>query len=203
MGKNASGVRGGLQPKDGIMAGEPKGVETLKNIKQPEVYRAVKSAISRYEAVLGVRQKYVKLANLPSGMAGAHYTNTKEGVSTGIYLNKKIFNSKKSEIEAVHKKGYESGWSTKTNKPLTHTVTHEMAHATWNDHLKSAGAKNAGKEIKTVYKQWMKDKSKRGYGQYAKTNVNEFFAETITKGIHGKSDKYTRALIDIVKKHKL
>ena len=203
MGKNASGVRGGLQPSDGTYKGEIKGVETLKNIKQPDVYRDVKSAISRYEAVLGVRQKYVKLADLPSGTAGVHATNIKDGVSTGIYLNKKMFNGKKAEIETVHRKGYESGWSTKTNKPIAHTVTHEMAHATWNDHLKSAGAKNAGKEIKTVYKQWMKDKSKRGYGQYAKTNVNEFFAETITKGIHGKSDKYTRALIDIVKRNKL
>lgn len=82
-------------------------------------------------------------------------------------------------------------------------MTHELAHATWNSHLSSPNAKAAGKEIKSLYKKWSGDKKKTGYGKYAKTNVNEFWAETITKGIHGKSDKYTKAAKSIVKKFKL
>lgn len=47
------------------------------------------------------------------------------------------------------------------------------------------------------------DKSKQGYGKYAKTNVNEFWAEVCTKAVHGKADKYTKAAKDIIKKYKL
>lgn len=35
------------------------------------------------------------------------------------------------------------------------------------------------------------------------TNVSEFWAETVTKAIHGKSDKYTTAVKNIAKKYKL
>lgn len=144
----------------------------------------------------------MKLATLSAGTNGVHATQS-DGTSGAIFLNKAVFNKKKSEIEARTRKGYESGWSTKTNKPIAHTVTHELAHATWNSHLSSANAKKATPEIRKVYSQWAKDKRKKGYGTYAHTNVNEFFAETITKSVHGKSDKYTRALIDIVKRNKL
>ena len=53
------------------------------------------------------------------------------------------------------------------------------------------------------YKKWGNDKSKQGYGKYAKTNVNEFWAEVCTKAVHGKADKYTKAAKDIIKKYKL
>ena len=39
--------------------------------------------------------------------------------------------------------------------------------------------------------------------KYAKTNVNEFWAEVCTKAVHGKADKYTKAAKDIIKKYKL
>lgn len=200
MGKNSGGVR--REPRgDYKFKGKIEGVESIKNIKHADVYREVKSAISRYHAVLGVRQKEVKLADLPANVSGAHVTS--EGKSQSVYLNKDLFNSRKSTIIDEKRLGYKTGWSTKTNKPIAHTVTHELAHATWNSALKSPNARKAGKEISAVYKMWAKDKKKKGYGQYAKTSVNEFFSETITKGIHGKSDKYTRALFEIVKKHKL
>lgn len=44
---------------------------------------------------------------------------------------------------------------------------------------------------------------KSGYGKYAETNVSEFWAETVTKAIHGKSDKYTKKVKEICKKYKL
>lgn len=48
----------------------------------------------------------------------------------------------------------------------------------------------------------MKDK-RSGYGKYSRTNVNEFFAEAITKSVHGNNDKYSRKLTRIIKKYKL
>ena len=55
----------------------------------------------------------------------------------------------------------------------------------------------------SLYKKWGNDKSKQGYGKYAKTNVNVFWAEVCTKAVHGKGDKYTKAAKDIIKKYKL
>ena len=203
MGRNSGvGARGGLQPGDSTYKGAIKNVESLIKIKDPQVYKAVGEAISRYHAVLGVRQRNVKLADLGSGTLGVHVT-TGTGKSEAVYLNKKHFNQKKTKIIASHKKGYDSGWSTRTNKPIAHTVTHELAHATWNNHLSGANQKAAGKEIEKLYKTWKGDKKKKGYGEYAKTNVNEFWAETVTKAIHGKSDKCTKAVKSIAKKYKL
>ena len=182
-------------------SGNISGVESLKNIKDKKLYGAMKEAISRYHSALGIPQKEVKLANI-DGAYGVHVTAN--GKSEGVYLNKKIFkNGTVKSVSEMKAKDYKSGWATKTNKPVAHTLTHELAHATWNSHLSAPNAKAAGKEIKSLYKKWSGDKKKKGYGQYSKTNVNEFWAETITKGIHGKADKYTKAAKSIVKKYKL
>ena len=121
----------------------------------------------------------------------------------GVYLNKKHFMQTKKAVEASHKRGYASGWSTKTNKAVAHTVTHELAHATWNANMTGANQKAAGKEVNKLFKSWKKDNKKSGYGKYAETNVSEFWAETVTKAIHGKSDKYTKKVKEICKKYKL
>ena len=179
MGRNSSGTRGGLQPGDATYKGSVGKPEPLVNMKDPALYKATKEAISRYHSVLGVRQKNVKLAELSAGTYGVHVT------ANG-----------KSE-------GYASGWSTKTNKAVAHTVTHELAHATWNANMTGANQKAAGKEVNKLFKSWKKDNKKSGYGKYAETNVSEFWAETVTKAIHGKSDKYTKKVKEICKKYKL
>lgn len=46
-------------------------------------------------------------------------------------------------------------------------------------------------------------RQKKGYGQYAKTNINEFWAETSAKAVRGDQDRYTRAVRGIIKKYKL
>lgn len=173
----------------------------LVNMKDPALYKATKEAISRYHSVLGVRQKNVKLAELSAGTYGVHVTAN--GKSEGVYLNKKHFMQTKKAVEASHKRGYASGWSTKTNKAVAHTVTHELAHATWNANMTGANQKAAGKEVNKLFKSWKKDNKKSGYGKYAETNVSEFWAETVTKAIHGKSDKYTKKVKEICKKYKL
>lgn len=125
----------------------------------------------------------------------------KDGQLTVLAGNQRLKAAK--NVSKEHSKNYKSGWSTTTNKPVAHTVTHELAHATWNAHMTSANHKAAGKDVEALYKKWGKDTKKKGYGKYAETNVSEFWAETVTKAVHGKPDKYTRAVKAIVKKYQL
>lgn len=94
MGRNSSGTRGGLQPGDATYKGSVGKPEPLVNMKDPALYKATKEAISRYHAVLGVRQRNVKLAELSAGTYGVHVTAN--GKSEGVYLNKSISCKRKS-----------------------------------------------------------------------------------------------------------
>lgn len=202
MGKSSGDLRG--LPSGGYASsGDVSGVEDLVKIKDPAVYRDMKEAISRYHSVLGVREKSVKLANLDEGDLGVHFTDRKTGQSKGIYINKEHFNQSRSAIISSQRRGYDSGWATRTNKPIAHTVTHELAHATWNSSMKGAKYKAAQKDIYRLSAQWLRDKKKTGYGKYAHTNLDEFWAETVTKAVHGKSDRYTKAVKKIIKKYEL
>ena len=126
------------------------------------------------------------------------------GKSKGILLNEKFFDrSKNTIIKDVKTNHYATGFKNKTNRPLQHTITHELAHATWNASMTSSKAKAAGKEIRNLYKVWMRDKKKTGYGSYGRTNTSEFFAETVTKAIHGNADRYTKRIKTIVNKYQL
>jgi hypothetical protein len=203
MAKTSGGVKktGGMAPGDANYKGKIEGVRPLSSIKHPDVYREIKQGISRYHAVMGVRQKNVKLATLDSGMNGVHMTTG--GISSGVYLSSKVYDMKKKDIIARTKNSYNSGWSTATNKPIQHTITHELAHATWNSHLTSKNAKAASREITLLHKHWSDDTKKKGYGEYSHTNINEFWAEVSTKAVHGTADKYTKKVKSIVKRYKL
>lgn len=195
---------GGLKENDSNYKGKVGKMESLASISNPAVYKTVKESISRFHSVLGVRQKDIKIATLDAGVGGVHLTAN--GASKQVVLNKQVFNAKGTTTQSVAKwaeAGYKSGHLTKTNKPVAHIITHELAHATWNSHLSSANAKAATSSVNTLYKKWKKDKAKSGYGKYATSNVNEFFAEVSTKAVHGKADKYTKAVKDIIKKYKL
>ena len=195
---------GGLKGGDANYSGKTGKLESLSSIKNPQVYKSVKESISRFHSVLGVRQKDIKIATLEHGVGGVHITAN--GQSKQVVLSKQVFNGKnttKKSVESWAESGYKSGHLTKTNKPVAHIVTHELAHATWNNHLTSPNAKAATKSVNSLYNKWRADKGKKGYGKYASTNVNEFFAEVCTKAVHGKADKYTRAAKGIIKKYKL
>lgn len=195
---------GGLPDGDSNYKGKIGKLESLVSIKNPAVYKSVKEGISRFHSVLGVRQKDIKIATMEAGVGGVHISQG--GVSKQVVLNKQVFNGKNTTTQSVAKwaeTGYKSGHLTKTNKPVAHIVTHELAHATWNAHLSSPNAKAAGKSVNTLYKKWKVDKGKSGYGKYANTNVSEFWAEVCTKAVHGKSDKYTTAAKGIIKKYQL
>lgn len=201
MGRNSAGIKAGTNDGGGLFKGKVSNVGSLVEMKDKAMYKATKQAISRYHAVMGVRQRNVKLANLGGTAYGVHVT--RGGKSEAVYLDREHFDMGAKYVAREHSYNYKTGWSTTTNKPVAHTVTHELAHATWNAYLTGANQKAAGKEIRALYERWKSDKRKRGYGEYAKANVSEFWAETVTKAVHGRSDKYTRAVKDIAKKYKL
>ena len=198
MGRNSSGTPGGAKGRDDDSAykGSVKNIEGLVKMKDPQMYKATKQAISRFHSVMGVRERNIKLADLDGPIMGISGED-------GIFLNKKYYNKGYKKMVGIEKKDYKSGFSTATNKPQAHTVTHELAHSLWSRSKTGANHKAAGKEIRKLYNQWSKDGKKQGYGEYAKTNIDEFWAETITKAVHGKSDKYTTKAKAITKKYKL
>ena len=209
MAKTSGGIRskagvkitGGFVGGDSIYKGKISNLSGLNTIKHADVYGEIKQGISRYHSVMGVMQRDIKLGDMASHVNGAHITVG--GKSSQIVLNRKVFNLSKKEIIARVSNSYKSGWSTVTKKYVQHTITHELAHATWNSSLSGSNHKAAGKEIKALFNKWNNDTRKKGYGKYAKSNPNEFWAETVTKAIHGNSDKYTRKVKYIAKKYKL
>lgn len=208
MGRNSGGsnpnAQGGLKENDSNYKGKIGKLESLSTIKNPAVYKEVTSAISRFHSVMGVRERNVKIATLGAGIGGVQVSEG--GKSQAVVLNKSVFNGKGTTTQSVSawaKSGYNSGHLTQTNKPVAHIVTHELAHASWNSSLTGANQKAAGKEIVKLYRKWAGDKSKKGYGKYAATNRDEFWAEVVTKAVHGKADKYTTAAKAIAKKYGL
>lgn len=216
MGRNSSGVNNYAKAKGktviGINANGRKmtanqvsnmkdSAKSLDTLPEREVVKQLNRALSRYEAVMGVRERTVKVANTGDAY-GATLIN--EDGSQGIYLNRNFFSQKRNDIEGQYRKqNYATGFKNVTNRPIQHTLTHELAHATWTSSYGSAKHRAAGVEINSLYKRWMKDKKKKGYGSYGKSNVDEFWAEVVTKGIHGKSDRYTKRAINIARKYKL
>ena len=71
------------------------------------------------------------------------------------------------------------------------------------DHQQMYSVKGAKRPIYWLFSSQMGDKKKKGYGTYGRKNVDEFWAEVVTKGIHGNADKYTRKAIRIARKYKL
>ena len=215
MGRNSGGVNGYAQAGSTPIAVNSNGKKLTQSqkkkmlgtatatsgMKSREMEKQINRAISRYEKVMGVRERHVQLADI-DGAYGVTYISSSG--SQGIYLNRKLFDTSKRKFEAEYKKSnYDTGFKNVTNRAAQHTVTHELAHATWTSSYSSAKHVAAGKEITSLYKAWYKDKRKKGYGKYGEKNVDEFWAEVITKGIHGRSDKYTKKAISIAKKYKL
>lgn len=205
MGRNSGGVVSisGGGKASGLVRRAVKESRAIHTIGDRSVVKELQSGISRFHAVMGVKERSIRIADLTSMNAlGVTYIGG-EGKSTGILLNSKFFDRKRKSIEKDVLHGYDTGFKNRTNRPLQHTITHELAHATWNAHMSSTKARAAGKEIMSLYRKWMKDDKKKGYGAYGRTNVSEFFAEGVTKAIHGNADKYTRSLKKIVSKYQL
>lgn len=191
---SGSGGGGGIG-KDTTYKGQIKNVESIVHMKDPALYKATKEAISNFSAKLGVPERNIKLADLSGNVMGI-------GTKGEVYLNKKYFNKSAKDFKNNMQKNYDAGHLTKTNKPLAHVVTHEMAHAAWSSNSATPKGIAAGKEIGAMYKSWSKSGGK-GYGKYAKSNIDEFWAEVSTKAAHGKADKWTKQAKNIYKKYGL
>lgn len=209
MGKSSGGTRkaagGGLKNDgSGSYTGKIGKAEGLATIKNTQLRREIQQGISKYESRLGVRQTNVKIADL-SGAYGVHVTQN--GKSSGVFLDKKTFQAgTTASVSKSKTAAYNSGFLTKTNKAVQHTVVHELGHATWNSHLTGRNQVAASRDIREMYKKFQKDVRNgkaKGYGSYARSNVNEFWAEASTKAVLGKPDKYTRFVKATIKKYKL
>ena len=179
---------------------------SIKDMKNRDMQKELQQAISRYEAKMGLRESSIKLANL-QGAYGVTFIAS-DG-SKGIYLNAKKFDRPKKEVVkdyASSNYARRTGFKNTTRKPAQHTITHELAHATWSSYYTGTKHQAAGKEINTLYKRFIKDKSRnrtKNYGSYGRSSVDEFWAEVVTRGIHGDNDYYTRKAFSIAKKYKL
>ena len=200
MGGRAGGGAGGggaagFLGRDTSYKGKIENVESLVHMKDAAMYKATKEAISNFAAKLGIPERNVKLADLSGKVMGI-------GGQGEVYLNKKYFNQTAGQMKDTMAKNYKAGHLTPTNKPLAHVVNHELAHAAWSTHNTRPNAMAASKEIKSLYKSWSKS-GRKGYGKYASSNVNEWWAETSTKAAHGSSDKWSAAVKGIYKKYGL
>ena len=198
MAKTSGSNHGAMRSKDTTYRGKIENERSLSTLKHNEVFRELKQGISKYESRLGLRVQKVMLADLNKSTLGV-------GGDGVVHLNAKHFDTTKNKIIRAERRSYDMGHSTVTNKPIQHTLIHELAHNTWQSNMTGTRQKAASVEIKKVYNEWKKDKnrSRKGYGTYAASNINEFYAETVTKGVIGKSDKYTKKIIEITKKYKL
>ena len=190
-------IRGGKEGADSNYNGSIENVGSLKEIQDRRLQKDLQQGISKFESRLAVRSK-VRLADL-EGAYGVHVTSN--GKSDGVYLDRKSFKTY-DQVRKAKLAAYKSKFSNTTNKPTQHTVVHELAHGLWTTHHTGSKQLKAAEEIKNLYKTFKKRNPKK-WGSYSKTNVNEFWAERITKGILGEADSYTKALIKIAKKYGL
>ena len=132
---------------------------------------------------------------------------TRGGQSEAVYLDTSFYKTGNVAKVVKAKQGaYNSGFLTKTNKPVQHTIVHELGHATWNNHLTGQKQVAASKDIQATYREFRREYASgklKGYGKYSTSNVNEFWAEATTKAVLGKSDKYTKFVKSTIKKYKL
>lgn len=204
MGKSSGGIRNDsrndiIMQKGGSTPSSVKNIGSIKDITDKKANREVKRAISKYHSRIGLNTREVKIADLKNAYGIAIISpSTNSGT---VYLDRKAFSNSKKLIKA-DKEEYKRGEKVQTNKAIQHTAIHELAHTTWTNRHTGDKHKKAGKEIKALYKQYTKTKS-NVLGGYARQNVNEFYAEGMSKAILGKKDPYSKKLLEITKKYKL
>ena len=73
----SKGVQSAAPVGDFSWSGEIKNIETLKAIKDAQLYKEMKAAISRFSSALGIPERNVKLADIE----GAYGVQVNEGAS--------------------------------------------------------------------------------------------------------------------------
>lgn len=135
-------------------------------MKNRDMEKQINRAISRYEKVMGVRERHVRLADI-DGAYGVTYIGANG--SQGIYLSRRHFDTSKRKFEAAYKKSnYDNGFKNVTNRAAQHTVTHELAHATWTSSYSSASTRRLEKKFPHFTKRGVRTKRKRVMALMAK-----------------------------------
>ena len=109
MGRNSGGNNpgpGDLGEGDSGYRGSITNIQSLVHIKDKQLYKETKQAISRYHAVMGVRARNVKLADMDKGLMGVQANVS--GQSTAVYLNKKYYNKSAGEFKENIKRQYKA-----------------------------------------------------------------------------------------------
>lgn len=189
------GPTGGTEGKDTNYKGPIKQIGGIADIKDDRARLAVQRAVSQFTKQYGLPTREVKTAILSPNVFGI-------GGQIGVILNRKFYDDAAKLIE-YKQRGYKSGWAVPTTSPLKHTVIHELAHAAWQ-----SGRVNANKKltegIKKLHTRYLAEvrKGKNPIGQYATSNIDEFWAEGITQATIGrKQSYYSRRLKQLLKKY--
>lgn len=217
MGRGSGGTKGGpsgsskpwvtLVPQKGMSfvgaSSKWKNAKELSSIKDKAVYKEVMDGIAKFNAIFGMSndQKNIMLGRLDQWTAGTAYSYT-NGKFKGILLNQTVFNKPLAEVVKTRQYAYSMGFSVRTSHPAQHTVVHELGHSLWNGKWTTSTDKvkmqNLFNDFRKAYPTTA-DRKKAGWGDYAASKVNEFFAEGIAKHILGKPDKYTKAIMEVAK----
>ena len=176
MGRNSGSSReiGKTGNSSGRSFPEPFEYSTIGDMKHKDTAKMLMKAVTKFQTTLGLPTRMVRIADLPKGVRGVMFPD-----SNTVYLDQKLFEQPLSKVEEHFKKSRGMhGWDTRTSKQVRQVPTHELAHAYWNSSQKDPKSLEMGKELRKLYREYMRDGKKKGYGKYSHTNVDEFFAET-------------------------
>lgn len=173
-------------------------------------FREIKAAVSRFETQLGVDLSRGNLGFADLSDRGAIGVHFGAGEERTVLLDQSYFDRSIKDIEESLKRSTDSGFLVKTKKPISAVMTHELAHSVWVDRIEgnsgSVRLKELEKEVRKLYRQHNKQIARTGnypISIYASTNINEFVAEGVTKGLIGKTqNRYSRRLVSLFKKYR-
>lgn len=218
MGRGSGGTKGGasgskrpwvtLVPNNKISIGIDKRAwkysKELSTIADKKVYNEVMDGIAKFNSIFGMddHQKNILLGTLKSGAAGVTYYTKGTGKIAGILLDKGTFMRSYDDLVKTVEKQVNSGYWVKTKYPAQVTVVHELAHTLWNSGWWSS--MDQGKMAMTFSRfrnkyNTREELKKAGWGAYARTSPNEFFAEGLAKHILGKPDEFTKVIMEVAK----
>lgn len=199
------GVRRGVEGIDNIRPGsiEIGTISPLDSIPDKVLRDQQRAVISRIFKRYGFEADTVALAPL-GGAWGVNVQSIGNDGVNKVYLSKAAYKSA-GKIREAKVSAYKQGWSVKTRNPLQHTLVHELAHSKWISEKDQNGIKKRIQPLWEQYQAEVESKIKKygrkeyakylSIGQYAGTNINEFWAEASTQYLIGaKQTKYSKAV---------
>ena len=196
-GRAGGGANGGMGSASRSRFASIPGIQAIKD---PQVRNELIQTLEDYDKEFGVKQTNIVLDSLRDAHGETWF---EEGKSTKIILNSKTFQGSAKDIKDRIQKEMDSGWLTKSSKPIRATLAHELGHATWSSDLWSDQAMGARSDFYKAYRKFKKDTSATGWGRYSKSSYEEWVAEGVAKHLYGTKDQHTQAIVSIIKKHKL